>query len=118
MAGASVAPSGGTGGPQPGIVHGGEGYTGSLGGARAAGGVHQRESEGAISGGKSGTHGAADGRGAVRGARGSRQRKGAGGIKIAVRQSAICGKFGSEAGAVEGPSRGGCHGAICAGKAH
>ena len=42
--------------------------------ARADGGVHQRESEGAISGGAGGAHGAADGRGTLRGARGSGSR--------------------------------------------
>ncbi len=66
------------------------------------GSVHQRKSEGAISGGAGGAHGAADGRGILRGARGSGQRWRERRSKDAGRQFAICGKFGSEAGAAEG----------------
>ena len=70
---AGAAAGGGAGGSQPFVLHGRKGNSGELGRPRADRRLHQRESARAISAGARGPHGAADGCGALRRARGSWQ---------------------------------------------
>src|SRR6202044_1831991 len=95
------SPAGGrTGGPQPGIVHGGKRHPRKLGCARKNRCVYQRKSEGAIFIGASCAHAASDGRGTLRRARGRPARERAR-RKSSRRKSAIRGKPGSKTSAFE-----------------